>query len=225
MFKIFTKYLFFLIICTVISYSQNFSNEKSLIRDKNDNSKKSSISVIQINISNKVSNPGSSQPPAYQILYENLFGNVNNYPKTNRHEDKSFFGFISSIRNNSFVSSVRNNIKIQAYADGYTVVNFTPAMQIQLTDFISFSANHNICEYYPVKYTKNNIEPVLLQSAAVLSIDKYFKNIFVNNKMLQSIAGFLAKNLAIGLVDKVFKSSAVQVNGFMDYYYSMNIRF
>ena len=74
MFKIFVKYSLFLIIFTSVLYSQNFSLVKILIKDKDDNSKKSSMSVMQLNTDNRVSN--SSKDAAYKIFIENISGNV-----------------------------------------------------------------------------------------------------------------------------------------------------
>jgi hypothetical protein len=98
-------------------------------------------------------------------------------------------------------------------------------MFIQPFDFISIYANQNTSNYIPVTLIKQGLKPlvtpIIMRGIAVLAIDNSVKFLFSSNKILQQVAGFALKNLAINLL----KSSSQNMMEFQNYYCSVNIKF
>jgi len=128
--------------------------------------------------------------------------------------------------NNSFniVSSFRKNIRFGGFWQNYAIVNFTPDMFIQPTDYLSLYASHNYSKFIKVSSIKENIKPLLAEGTAILAIDNIIKFLLANNQMIQSILSFAAKNLVIGLLNNSANKNK-NTPEYKYFFYSVKIRF
>lgn len=124
----------------------------------------------------------------------------------------------------NLVSSFQNNIKWGGYWNNIFVINLNPAMFIQPTDFINIYASHNTSVFIPIASLKENIKPLLIETAAIVAIENSIKYFFYHNHILQSIIGFAAKTLAINLIRKT-QTVSNQLPDFRHYYCSVSIRY
>jgi hypothetical protein len=121
------------------------------------------------------------------------------------------------------VNSFRNNVHFGGFWDKYCIINFTPNMYIQPTDFISIFATHNTSVYVPIKGATEYAKSLALQSLAIVAIDNSMKFLLPPNNVIQGIVSFALKNAAMALVKKF--SSENTLTEFKYYYYSVSIRF
>ena len=122
------------------------------------------------------------------------------------------------------VSTFRSNINFGGFYQRYAIINFTPQMSIKPFDFINIYANHSSSIYIPISEVKSYFKSLAIKGAAVLAIENSLRYVLPPNQMVQSLTGFILKNLAISLLEKsLYKPDAVIE--FKNYYYSVNIRF
>lgn len=122
------------------------------------------------------------------------------------------------------VSSFRSNVNFGGFYGRYAIINFTPQMSIKPFDFINIYANHSSSVYVPISEVKNYFKSLAIKGAAVLAIENSLRFVLPPNQMIQSLAGFILKNLVISVLEKsMYKPDAVVE--FKNYYYAVNIRF
>ncbi len=122
------------------------------------------------------------------------------------------------------VSTFRSNINFGGFWAGYAIINFTPQMSIKPFDFINIYANHSSSMYVPITEVKSYFKSLAIKGAAVLAIENSLRFVLPPNQMVQSLTGFVLKNLVISLIERsLYKPDAVLE--FKNYYYSVNIRF
>jgi hypothetical protein len=168
--------------------------------------KKEKLTLNEKIMQNVLINTGSEIRSNFEKQYFNL-----------RPVEKKEFTF-------NIVSSFRKNIRFGGFWENYAIINFTPDMFIQPFDFISIYASHNFSNYIPMTSIKENIKPLAIEGAVILAVDNTVKFLLSFNHILQSIAGFAAKNLVIGLIKNPNKEQKKLLE-FKYYYYAISIRF
>ncbi|MEO8664616.1 MAG: hypothetical protein ABI462_03890 [Ignavibacteria bacterium] len=152
--------------------------------------------------------------------------------KTNRTENIVINFFKSKIREEQsfdLLSTVGNNISFGGFWDRYAVINFTPQLNIRPVSFISIYANRNLNCFIPISGIKEYYQSVLIQSAAILAIDKSL-NFFLDSKnWITDVITFAAKNLIVSLLIKPAidntSNTPKPMFQFESYYYSFRITF
>jgi len=125
----------------------------------------------------------------------------------------------------SLVSSFRKNIHFGGYWNGYAIVNFTPNLFIQPADFISIYTNNSASMYVPIKGLRENMKILVVQGAAVMAAENAAKYFLSSMPIVQSLAGFVIKNLVLAYFDKVLNKDPTSIPVFKYYNCSVNIRF
>ncbi len=129
-----------------------------------------------------------------------------------------------TFHSHGIISSFRSNINFGGFYQKYAIINFTPQMSIKPFDFINIYANHSSSIYVPISEVKNYFKSLAIKGAAVLAIENSLRFVLPPNQIMQSVAGFVLKNLVISLLERsLYKPDAVVE--FKNYYYSVNIRF
>lgn len=213
------KYFLFINFFTLIIYSQR---EKDLLH-KNSVSK----DLVQKTIF-KAKNNLPLKPDVNNddnIMKANLQTLIYSH-SVSKSDNKSddIFSIISSLKNSAFISSVDNNIQFIPLDNGFTVLNFTPRMQLNLSENITFGANHSSCMYIPVKSAKQNIGFFFIESAAVLAVDNSINYFSPFNNILNSIINFAAKSLLIVIANNTIKNNLPKIQEHRQYFYSLNIK-
>lgn len=206
-----TKYLhiIFLLFISGWLYSQEISPDESvIINNSNNNSilKLLKSEAINNNPDSKSSNPSKSSNLLLQEYKNSVLPAV-------KHE----ISFTPGI-----VSSVKNNIHFAGFWDHYAIINFTPQFYIQPFDFISIYANHSTSVYVPVMEAKNYVKSLAIEGAAMVVIESSLHYLLPPNAIIQSLAGFAAKNIAMAVLKNSQSSKLLE---FKYYYYSVSIRF
>jgi hypothetical protein len=122
------------------------------------------------------------------------------------------------------VSSFRSNIRFGGFWDKYAIINFSPSIFVQPTDFLSVYANHNTSMFIPIKEIKDEFKNLCIKGAAVLAIDNLFKVIGGSNKTLPLIANFTIKNIVLSILQSAM-SKGNDCFEQRSYYYAVSIRF
>lgn len=123
----------------------------------------------------------------------------------------------------NIISSFKSNIHFAGFWDHYAIINFTPDMYVKPFEFISFYASHNTSIYVPISEAKSYVKSLAIKSIAIVAIDNTIKFLLPPNKILQSLAGFAAKNIIMSFLKTTSASNSSLE--FKYYYYSVSIRF
>ncbi len=125
------------------------------------------------------------------------------------------------------ISSFRSNIRFGGFWDKYSIINFTPEMNIQPTDFIRVYAIHSMSYFVPIDRIKQNFRSMALRGAAIMVIDNSVKLLLGSSRLFGPLLSFLAKNLLIYSINKIEKESDKKnnLNNYDYHYYSVSIRF
>ena len=123
----------------------------------------------------------------------------------------------------TIINSFKSNIHFAGFWDHYAIINFTPDMYVTPFEFISFYANHNTSVYVPITEAKSYVKSLALKSLAIVAIDNSIRFLLPPNKIIQSLAGFAAKNIILSFLKNTTGSNSSLE--FKYYYYSVSIRF
>jgi len=125
----------------------------------------------------------------------------------------------------NIVSSFRSNIRFGGFWGKYAIINFTPQVFLKPAGFISIYARHSTSCFIPIEGIKEHMKMLCIQGAAVLAVDNTVKIFFGTEKMIPSIAGFIAKTLIINSVmTSINKNKKNKIFDYRSYYYSVSIR-
>lgn len=123
----------------------------------------------------------------------------------------------------NIISSFKSNIHFAGFWDRYAIINFTPDMYVKPFEFISFYASHNTSVYVPISEVKSYVKSLAIKSIAIVAVDNTIKFLLPPNKIIQSLAGFAAKNIILSFLKTA--SGGTPLLEFKYYYYSVSIRF
>lgn len=123
----------------------------------------------------------------------------------------------------TIINSFKSNIHFAGFWDHYAVINFTPDMYVKPFEFISFYASHNTSVYVPITEVKNYVKSLAIKSLAIVTIDNSLRFLLPPNKIIQSLAGFAAKNIIMNFLKT--NTGGNPALEFKYYYYSVSISF
>jgi len=125
----------------------------------------------------------------------------------------------------SLVSSVRKNIRFAGFWKRFAILNFTPNVLLQPSDYISIYANHIYSCLIPIKGIKEHFKSLCIQGVSILAVDNAVKFIFGSDKMIPALAGFALKTIIINSVlSTINKGKKTKIYDNVAYRYSINIR-
>lgn len=123
----------------------------------------------------------------------------------------------------TIINSFKSNIHFGGFWNHYAIINFTPDMFVKPFDFISIYASHNTSVYIPISEAKSYIKTLAIKSLAIVAIDNSIRFLLPPNKILQSLAGFAAKNIVMSFLKTT--SGGNPALEFKYFYYAVSIRF
>jgi hypothetical protein len=125
----------------------------------------------------------------------------------------------------SLVSSVRKNIRFAGFWKRFAIVNFTPNVFLQPSNYVSLYANHTYSCLIPIKGIKEHFKMLCIQGVSILAVDNAVKFIFGNDKMIPAIAGFALKTIIINSVmSTINKGKKTKIFDNVKYRYTISIR-
>lgn len=130
-------------------------------------------------------------------------------------------------RNPDIVSTFRSNIRFGGFWDRYTIINFTPELNLKPADFINLYAIHNLSYFVPVDKIKQNLRSMVYRGTALMIIDYSEKLLNKSRDILASVLSFAAKVVIIEVINS-FEKKNDELNHLQhfDYqFYSISVRF
>jgi len=163
-----------------------------------------------------------------KIYYESLDQEDRAFEKETI-EIKFFKPKIRERKSFDFLSAVGSNLSFGGFWDRYAVISFTPRMNIKPFSFIDIYANHNLNCLIPINGVKEYYQSILIQSFAILAIEKSVNLLVKSCSWINDVIGFAAKNLFMALlikpsIDKSNKT-AKPILHFENFYYSLRVSF
>lgn len=164
------------------------------------------------------------------LLISVLKGNLNFYKETRK---PLFFNFFSSGSSGNshkrpeknIITSFSENIEVGLIGGKYGVISFIPKLSIEPAEFINISANQNVRYLVPIKTASQHLPLLVIQSAYILGIDNFMNLMFKTPTIIQSIAGFIAKNFISAFVSTfIDNNGAYKTYSITSYQYSIKIR-
>lgn len=96
-------------------------------------------------------------------------------------------------------SSVGSNINFGGIWDRYTVINFTPQLDMKPADFISVYANHYMNCLIPLTEVKEYSKTLVIQTAAIMTVEGCMNLFFEKKNWIAQTVSFALKNIITNL--------------------------
>jgi hypothetical protein len=190
---------------------QNFINNGLSSNDKIkttvivDTLDKGQISLLKANLN--INNQGTRKSLLSYIFSSRSSGNSHKRPEKN------------------LITSISENIEMGGISGKMAVLSFTPKLNIEPVGFISIYADQDIRYLIPIKTINEHLQLLFFQSAYILAIDNFMNLWSRTPTIIQSIAGFIAKNIISALVNgSIDNSSKSKIYSITSYCYSIKIK-
>jgi hypothetical protein len=195
----------FLVHQNVINNGFNSSNDKIKTTVIVDTLDKRQISLLKANLI--INNQGTRKSLLSYLFSSRSSGNSHKRPEKN------------------LITSISENIEMGGISGKFAVISFTPKLNIEPVEFISIYADQNVRYLIPIKTINEHLQLLFFQSAYILAIDNFMNLWSRTPTIIQSIAGFIAKNIISSLVNgSIDNSSKSKTYSITTYYYSIKIK-
>jgi len=236
MYKQIIKYFLFYILQMNFLFAQETSSNKDYPGD-NINANKTEFRTHQNFINNGFSIRNEKIKTTViadeqdKLLISVLKANLNiNKKESTKLSLFSFFSSGSSGKSHqrpekNLITSIPENIDIVGISGKFGVIRFTPKLNIEPVEFISFSANQDVRYLIPIKTAGQHLQLLFVQSAYILAIDNFTNLLSKTQTITLSIAGFIAKNIISLLVNSLIdNNSKYKTYSITSYNYSIKVK-